>query len=82
MDEDGNRKGRCAGVGAVAYASYSIFKFYKKGKSKITREMLRRIWSDPGNVSDSVLDVVAEEFSNKFEVCNINTKNRLYHFFA
>ncbi|XGS81069.1 hypothetical protein AAHW00_11375 [Klebsiella pneumoniae] len=54
----------------------------KKGKSKITREMLRRIWSDPGNVSDSVLDVVAEEFSNKFEVCNINTKNRLYHFFA
>ncbi len=54
----------------------------KKGKSKITREMLRRIWSDPGNVSDSVLDVVAEEFTNKFEVCNINTKNRLYHFFA
>ncbi|HGL4271401.1 TPA: glycoside hydrolase family 19 protein [Klebsiella pneumoniae] len=54
----------------------------KKVKSKITREMLRRIWSDPGNVSDSVLDVVAEEFSNKFEVCNINTKNRLYHFFA
>ena len=53
-----------------------------KGKSKITREMLRRIWSDPRNVSDSVLDVVAEEFSNKFEVCNINTKNRLCHFFA
>lgn len=54
----------------------------KKGKTKITREMLRRIWSDPGNVSDSVLDVVAEEFSNKFDMCNINTKNRLYHFFA
>nr|WP_281076790.1 hypothetical protein [Klebsiella quasivariicola] len=54
----------------------------KKGKSKITREMLRTIWSDPRNVSDSVLDVVAEEFSNKFEVCNINTKNRLYHFFS
>lgn len=34
----------------------------KKGKAKITREMLRRIWSDPRNVSDSVLDVVAEEF--------------------
>lgn len=54
----------------------------KKRKSKITREMLRKIWSDSRNVSDSVLDVVAEEFSNKFEVCNINTKNRLYHFFA
>lgn len=54
----------------------------KKGKTKITREMLRRIWSDPRNVSDSVLDVVAEEFSNKFDICNINTKNRLYHFFA
>ena len=54
----------------------------KKGKTKITREMLRRIWSDRRNVSDSVLDVVAEEFSNKFDMCNINTKNRLYHFFA
>ncbi|MDC6896905.1 hypothetical protein N6O29_24485 [Escherichia coli] len=54
----------------------------KKRKSKITREMLRKIWPDSRNVSDSVLDVVAEEFSNKFEVCNINTKNRLYHFFA
>ena len=54
----------------------------KKRKSKITREMLRKIWPDSKNVSDSVLDVVAEEFSNKFEVCNINTKNRLYHFFA
>ena len=54
----------------------------KKRKSKITREMLRKIWSDSRNVSDSVLDVVAEESSNKFEVCNINTKNRLYHFFA
>ncbi len=53
-----------------------------KRKSKITREMLRKIWPDSRNVSDSVLDVVAEEFSNKFEVCNINTKNRLYHFFA
>ena len=54
----------------------------KKGKAKITREMLRRIWSDPTNVSDSVLDIVAEEFSNKFDKCNINTRNRLYHFFA
>ena len=54
----------------------------KKGKTKITREMLRRIWSDRRNVSDSVLDVVAKEFSNKFDMCNINTKNRLYHFFA
>ncbi|WP_227668856.1 glycoside hydrolase family 19 protein [Klebsiella quasipneumoniae] len=54
----------------------------KKGKTKITREMLRRIWSDPRNVSDSVLDVVAEEVSNKLDICNINTKNRLYHFFA
>lgn len=54
----------------------------KKRKSKITREMLRKIWPDSRNVSDSVLDVVAEELSNKFEVCNINTKNRLYHFFA
>ncbi|GEM_PF-839168 len=53
-----------------------------KGKSKITRQMLRRIWTNPENVPDSVLDVVAEEFSNKFEICNINTKNRLYHFFA
>ncbi|EDT9166312.1 hypothetical protein AIA34_004406, partial [Salmonella enterica subsp. salamae] len=53
-----------------------------KGKSKITRQMLRRIWANPGNVSDSVLDVVAEEFSNKFEECSINTKNRLYHFFC
>ncbi|MGS3392903.1 chitinase [Citrobacter freundii complex sp. CFNIH9] len=53
-----------------------------KGKSKITRQMLRRIWANPGNVSDSVLDVVAEEFSNKFEECSLNTKNRLYHFFA
>ncbi|EOJ0057875.1 glycoside hydrolase family 19 protein [Cronobacter turicensis] len=53
-----------------------------KGKTKITREMLRRIRSDARNVSDSVLDVVAEEFSNKFDMCNINTKNRLYHFFA
>ncbi|HFZ8855385.1 TPA: glycoside hydrolase family 19 protein, partial [Salmonella enterica subsp. houtenae serovar 1,40:z4,z23:-] len=53
-----------------------------KGKSKITRQMLRRIWTNSGNVSDSVLDVVAEEFSNKFEKCRINTKNRLYHFFA
>ncbi|EFT8081955.1 hypothetical protein HVC07_000700 [Salmonella enterica] len=42
----------------------------KKGKAKITREMLRRIWPDPRNVSDSVLDVVAEEFSNKFDMCN------------
>lgn len=54
----------------------------KKRKSKITREMLRKIWPDSRNVSDSVLDVVAEEFSNKFEICNINTKNRLYHFFS
>lgn len=54
----------------------------KEGKAKITREMLRRVWSDPRNVSDSVLDVVAEEFSNKFDICNINTRNRLYHFFA
>ncbi|ABX22477.1 hypothetical protein SARI_02620 [Salmonella enterica subsp. arizonae serovar 62:z4,z23:-] len=54
----------------------------KKGKAKITREMLRRIWPDPRNVSDSVLDVVAEEFSNKFDMCNINTRSRLYHFFA
>lgn len=54
----------------------------RKGKSKITREMLRKIWTSPDNVSDSVLDIVAKEFSNKFEVCNINTKNRLYHFFA
>ena len=54
----------------------------RKGKPKITREMLRRIWNSPGNVSDAVLDIVAEEFSNKFEACNINTKNRLYHFFA
>ncbi|EPC9996140.1 glycoside hydrolase family 19 protein [Enterobacter ludwigii] len=54
----------------------------KKGKTKITREMLRRIWSDRRNVSDSVLDIVAKEFSNKFDMCNINTKNRLYHFFA
>ncbi|MEG6303643.1 hypothetical protein UXP06_03430 [Enterobacter ludwigii] len=54
----------------------------KKGKTKITQEMLRRVWSDRRNVSDSVLDVVAEEFSNKFDMCNINTKNRLYHFFA
>ncbi|MEB7566854.1 glycoside hydrolase family 19 protein [Enterobacter mori] len=54
----------------------------RKGKSKITREMLRRIWTSLSNVSDSVLDILAEEFSNKFEVCNINTKNRLYHFFA
>ncbi|MGQ9452246.1 glycoside hydrolase family 19 protein [Leclercia sp. TB492] len=53
-----------------------------KGKSKITREMLRRIWTSLSNVSDSVLDILAEEFSNKFDVCNINTKNRLYHFFA
>ncbi|WP_316501875.1 hypothetical protein [Klebsiella grimontii] len=54
----------------------------RKGKPKITREMLRRIWNSPGNVSDAVLDIVAEEFSNKFEASNINTKNRLYHFFA
>lgn len=44
--------------------------------------MLRRVWAISDNVSDDVLDIVAEEFSNKFETCNINTKNRLYHFFA
>lgn len=54
----------------------------KKEKSKITREMLRKIWTNPRNVSDSVLDIVVEELSNKFEICHINTKNRLYHFFA
>ncbi|HCM2051871.1 TPA: hypothetical protein N3A37_004509 [Salmonella enterica subsp. salamae serovar 56:z10:e,n,x] len=53
-----------------------------KEKSKITRQMLRRIWINPANVSDTVLDIIAEEFSNKFDICHINTKNRLYHFFS
>ncbi|EOE6915945.1 hypothetical protein ACT7BJ_003484 [Cronobacter turicensis] len=50
--------------------------------SKITRGMLRKIWPDPRNVSDSVLDIIAEEFSSNFEMCHINTRERLYHFFA
>ncbi|MEP8433270.1 hypothetical protein [Klebsiella pneumoniae] len=82
MDEDGTEKGVALGSEPWHMHPIVFLNSIKKGKSKITREMLRRIWSDPGNVSDSVLDVVAEEFSNKFEVCNINTKNRLYHFFA
>ncbi|MDQ4428823.1 hypothetical protein PKO51_05455 [Yokenella regensburgei] len=49
---------------------------------RITREMLRIIWPDSENVSDVVLNIVAEEISNKFDECNVNTKNRLYHFFA
>ncbi|EQA5721541.1 glycoside hydrolase family 19 protein [Cronobacter dublinensis] len=54
----------------------------RQNKKGITRGMLREIWSDPQCASDAVLDILAAEFTSNLEKCNINTKERLYHFFA
>ena len=51
-------------------------------ESKITKEMLRKIWTDSVRVSDALLSAVAEELNASFERCKINTSNRLNHFIA
>ncbi|EPN2806691.1 hypothetical protein ACTWOG_004430 [Serratia marcescens] len=51
-------------------------------ESKITKEMLRKIWTDSARVPDVLLSTVAEELSASLERCRINTSNRLNHFMA
>ncbi|EJL90828.1 hypothetical protein [Pantoea sp. GM01] len=49
---------------------------------KVTREMLREIWTDNIKVPDSILDSVSEELTLSFETSKIDTRNRLYHLIA
>lgn len=59
-----------------------VFLSSVKRDLKITKEMLRRIWKDSTRVPDETLAVMAEELTLGFIICNINTRNRLYHFMA
>ncbi|MDN0108891.1 hypothetical protein QVN76_18665 [Yersinia rochesterensis] len=54
----------------------------KLKQTKITTAMLRKIWTTTTDAPDTLLSSIAEELSNSFEACNINTKDRLYHFMA
>lgn len=54
----------------------------KPGGGKITLPMLRKIWTNSRNVSDEVLQQVADELNDNLERCHLNTEVRLYHFMA
>ncbi|HEY2452895.1 MAG TPA: hypothetical protein VGI71_09780 [Scandinavium sp.] len=54
----------------------------KPGSGKITLPMLRKIWTNSRNVSDEVLQQVADELNDNLERCHLNTEVRLYHFMA
>jgi len=49
---------------------------------RITRSMLRKIWTSVTNVSDELLQQVADELNANLELCHLNTEERLYHFMA
>ena len=44
--------------------------------------MLRMIWTSTTNVSDELLQQVADELNKGLDLCNLNTEERLYHFMA
>ncbi|XBS69025.1 hypothetical protein ABK905_21345 [Acerihabitans sp. KWT182] len=54
----------------------------QKSNGPITLEMLRKIWTQPKYVSDKTLQEVADELNANLTLCNLNSKNRLYHFMA
>ncbi|AFJ47021.1 hypothetical protein [Shimwellia blattae] len=53
-----------------------------KDAGRITVSMLRKIWTSENNVSDSVLQQVADELNANLDLCHLNTEERLYHFMA
>jgi len=53
-----------------------------KSVGRITLPMLRMIWTNTANVSDELLQQVADELNTGLDLCNLNTEERLYHFMA
>lgn len=51
-------------------------------RGRITLAMLRMIWTSIANVSDELLQQVADELNANLDLCHLNTEERLYHFMA